>query len=199
MSLEALKIKHPFPEHKPDVPPCPHGWLFGVVKKSLQAIIGKETRCVLEVGSWMGLSTRFILDAAPHATVICVDTWAGSPEHFARPAWAAMVPTLYETFIVNLWPYRDRVIPMRMPSTEGIAAIAAAGVVPECVYIDALHDYDSVRADTEAALAAWPNAPIVGDDYSPEWPGIIRWVDELIAHPNRRVRKLGRAWTVRRA
>ena len=42
---------------------------------------GDDIREVLEVGSFEGLSSCYILQAFPHARLTCVDTWAGSDEH----------------------------------------------------------------------------------------------------------------------
>ena len=36
---------------------------------------------VLEIGSWEGLSSFFILSEIPNAYLTCVDTWEGSVEH----------------------------------------------------------------------------------------------------------------------
>jgi len=41
--------------------------------------MNSETRCVLELGSWLGKSTRFIVERAPNAYIFAVDLW--SNEH----------------------------------------------------------------------------------------------------------------------
>jgi hypothetical protein len=41
----------------------------------LAELLSSQTRCVLELGSWLGSSTRFIADHAPNAVIICVDLW----------------------------------------------------------------------------------------------------------------------------
>lgn len=41
----------------------------------------EEIREILEIGSFEGLSSCYILGAFPHARLTCVDTWAGSDEH----------------------------------------------------------------------------------------------------------------------
>lgn len=48
----------------------------------------------------------------------------------------------------------------------------------DVVYLDAEHDYESVKADIEAWL---PKADrfICGHDYTPAWPGVMQAVDEV--------------------
>lgn len=51
----------------------------------------------------------------------------------------------------------------------------------EFVFLDARHDYESVRAD----ILAWlpkvaPGGWLGGDDYCPHWPGVVRAVDEML-------------------
>jgi predicted O-methyltransferase YrrM len=49
------------------------------------------------------------------------------------------------------------------------------------VFIDAAHDYDSVKADIQAWLPkVKPGGIIAGHDYCDAWPGVKKAVDELI-------------------
>src|SRR3954463_16488374 len=45
----------------------------------------EEPLRILEIGSWEGRSALFFLNFLPHATILCVDTFAGSIEHRAWP------------------------------------------------------------------------------------------------------------------
>ena len=48
------------------------------------------------------------------------------------------------------------------------------------VLVDGSHEYESVRADSENALNMLaPGGMIIWDDYAPQWPGVVRAVDEL--------------------
>lgn len=42
---------------------------------------------------------------------------------------------LYETFLINLWPHKDRVVPLRMTTLQGLRMLHAAGVKPDIIYI----------------------------------------------------------------
>jgi hypothetical protein len=75
------------------------------------------------------------------------------------------VPRSHDSFLANLWPHKDRVVPVRSLSWEGLAEVHAAGVKVDVVYVDASHETDDVRRDIETALRLFPGAAIVGDDW----------------------------------
>src|SRR4051794_24358739 len=81
--LSRLRLEFVWPATKPDARAMeagPPGWLEDGPREMLAASLGEATRVVVELGSWLGLSTRFIADRAPKACVIAVDHWEGSPE-----------------------------------------------------------------------------------------------------------------------
>ena len=165
MGLDELSKLFPYPQRNTAVASCKHGWLRAGTMAALRAHLGPGTRVVVELGSWMGKSTRYIAKCAPGASVIAVDHWCGSAEHHLQPVWRAMLPELYETFVVNCWKYRERIIPLRMSTLGGMELIASLGIVPDLVYIDAGHDTKSVLDDISMALSLFPNARLVGDDF----------------------------------
>jgi hypothetical protein len=58
------------------------------------------------------------------------------------------------------------VIPLRADTLAGLAEIAAAGVVPDLVYVDSEHTCDRVSRELAFCTQHWPTATIVGDDYN---------------------------------
>jgi hypothetical protein len=157
----------------PDVPEDWMGWLHPDTADAITSQLGPETRLVVECGTWLGVSARAILEAAPNATLICVDTWLGSPEHWAdrKPDgtpgdWAKRLPTLYETCQRNLWPWHDRVIMVRQDSLVGMGEVFAAGLSPDLIYLDSKHTYGRVVAELALCLELFPDTPIVGDDFN---------------------------------
>ena len=114
---------------------------------------------------------------APQATVICVDHWLGSQEHHHNEKFRLKLPTLYETFLVNLWEERDRVIPIRLRTTEALEEIYRFQIVPDLIYIDAGHTYQDVLADVGTSLRLFPASVICGDDWS--WEEVRRAVVEI--------------------
>jgi hypothetical protein len=120
---------------------------------------------VVELGAWLGLSTRFLAWKAPDAVVAAVDHWRGSPEHHAQPEWRAMLPSLYETFLALCWPCHERIVPVRATTLEGLHLLAGFGLTPDLIYVDAEHGYEAVLAELELARELFPDAVLVGDDH----------------------------------
>lgn len=165
-SLDTLRDKYSWPESKPLVQPDWESQFCNA--KPMRELLYKrpDIKLIVELGSWLGGSSRFILYWAPQATLIAIDHWKGSPEHFAREYWANKLPTLYETFLVNCWGFKERLIPMRTTTLEGLQEIYDAGLKPDLFYVDASHDFDSVMAELEKITTLFPEAYITGDDWN---------------------------------
>lgn len=177
-SWQALRNDYPWPEERPPVPPNrTHGWLNEGTRLMLERALTPATQLVIEVGSWLGKSTRFILERSPSARMVAIDTWRGSPEHHEDQALQRLLPRLYETFQVNCWESRDRLLPLRMPSVDGLRLAGARGLKPDVIYLDADHSYEAIKADLETSLALFPNSTIVGDDW--DWEGVRLAVSEV--------------------
>ena len=179
MGLEELRAVFRFPEKMPDVPASEHGWFGSEHVELLSGALGPETKVVLELGSWLGLSTRFIARNAPNAVVLAVDHWVGSVEHRQDPNLSRMLPTLYDTFLRSCWEYRKQIVPVRMGTVEAMKLLASHGIAPDLIYIDASHEYGDVKPDIHHAFALFPNAAIAGDDFM--WEGVSRAVREWAA------------------
>jgi hypothetical protein len=80
-------------------------WLYAFNKYNLST----QKINILEIGSWEGLSSYFILHALPNATLTCVDTWEGADEHKTGDATTKDVLSNIEiSFDKNLSPFSDR-------------------------------------------------------------------------------------------
>jgi hypothetical protein len=113
---------------------------------------------VCEVGSWAGRSA--IIMARNGATVTCVDTWEGSKNDNGCKQYDGSRGTPFEVFLRNI-----QGLPIRahVDSSPGAASEFKDGEF-DIVYIDAEHDYESVKAD----IKAWkPKAKhiLAGHDY----------------------------------
>lgn len=164
MHDKALVHLAAWPEQKPNVPLNKDTSMF-INHDPLGAILHGDLKLIIELGSWLGASTRFILDNAPNACVIAIDHWKGSEEHFGEARYATKLPTLYETFLVNCWEYKNRLIPLRMTTIEGMELVAKFNLKPDLIYVDASHDYESVMQDLVVAHRLFPNALLCGDDW----------------------------------
>ncbi len=195
--IERLRRAYPWPATRPVVmgPVQNPGWLGEGTDGALAAALSDRTRVVVELGAWLGMSTRYILDRAPGATVISVNHWEGSPEHRVGTLYQSMLPTLYETFLSQCWDYRDRLIPLRMTTLEGLQVVAQAGIQPDLIYIDAEHSYRAVTAELELASELFPHARLVGDDF--DWRGVREAAEAFARRHARRVERNGaRGWTI---
>lgn len=196
MSLDELRRQHPWPATKPAVPANPHGWFQ---EASHHWILRRRfTACapaiIVELGSWLGQSTRYFLTHTD-ATVICVDHWQGSADINDKPECQALLPVLYETFLVNQWDWRQRVIPLRMDTLAGLAAVHAAAVQPSCIFFDSTHTYEHLQAELELALRCFPEAQLHGDDWA-TWDGVQRAVREFARDHDRAILAYGNAWSL---
>jgi len=145
-----------FPSEEPGVDPNPHGWFFAAHRVVMSNLMNTETRCVLELGSWLGKSTRFIAERAPNAYLFAVDLWSNDhiradphyTDHGGESAFMAhkaartrqiaenlkIIDTapIYDVFLKNMWKERPA-IPPAMAAVGGGAPGRAAGkggVVP---------------------------------------------------------------------
>lgn len=192
--IARLRHAYPWPDARPEAGPVENpGWLGEGTDQVLAATVSEHTRVVVELGVWLGMSTRFFAKHAPNATVISVDHWNGSAEHHARPELRSMLPSLYDTFLSLCWEDRDRVIPLRMSTLEGLRKIAEFGIEPDVIYIDAEHSFRAVTEELELAHELFPNARLVGDDY--DWQGVREAVNGFVRRHGMRLERTGaRGW-----
>lgn len=192
--LASLRERYPWPETCPKVAPKNHGWFSG--KDIFPRWAGPQVKVVVELGSWLGLSAKWFVNNCPNAAVICVDHWEGSREHHKNPNYAQFLPTLYDTFLVNMWQWRDRIIPVRSTSVEGLKEIHSLGVKPDLVYIDAAHEREPVYQDTKTAIECFPDAQIFGDDWP--MPPLQEGVRQALAEHglSHRLKHQGRIWWI---
>lgn len=167
MSISDLKYDFSFPKEMPNVNLKPYSKWFSQLHEEFfsQLIIPINTRLIVELGSWVGFSTRWFCNNTT-ADIICVDTWGGSAEHqgnFTKEQF----DSLKDAFILSCWGHRDRIIPMQMNTIKGMLKINEYKINKDVqfVYIDASHQYEDVIIDIEMALEIFPNAMLIGDDF----------------------------------
>ena len=192
-AIEALRAAHPWPETKPDVPPNNGGWFGGSHHGAMLPFLHEEAY-VLECGAFLGKSTRWLSEHAKH--VVTIDHFVGSAEHQKHHIWKDVVPVLYETFCVNLWDYREKVTALRAHTWPSLLEVAASGFVPDMIYLDASHKAVDICADLCLSMRLWPNAPIIGDDWS--WVSVRTGVGMAFQEldPKRLFQAKDRCWTL---
>ena len=162
--------QHQWPLERPAGKDDFSGWLCPNTRQALAARLSDTTACVIEAGSWLGLSARFIMESAPNARLWCIDTWKGSPEHADNSEWKAKLPTLFETCQRNLWPWRERCQLIQADSLVGLAALADSGIKPDLIHLDTLHTFGRVSAELHLCSELFPRAWVVVDDL--DWEAV---------------------------
>lgn len=170
-ALRELRRRNPWPAVQPNLPHNDHGWFGDGNKRAMRALLAKtKPRCVLEVGSWLGLSARFVLDHSA-AHVACVDLWDDVAVDTGMLSVAGLDAsrTLWDQFVANNWQHRERLTPIRTTTVAGIQRAREVGLLPDLVYIDASHERVDFEADLAAAVQCFPAARLCGDDWN--WGG----------------------------
>jgi hypothetical protein len=137
---------------------------------------------IVEVGCWMGRTTRALADNTS-GYVFAVDTWLGSEEN--QEFLKDKTPDyLWQRFTTNLGDHlwTGKVNALRMPSVQAAAKLGSNAIKCGMIFIDGSHDYDSVHND----ILAWrpllvEGGLFCGHDYDLGWPGVVQAVRELIA------------------
>jgi hypothetical protein len=171
-----------------------------------------KPKVVIDVGVWKGASTlflaRLVRQHVEDGVVIAVDTFLGSPEHAIvdTPLFGFIprrhgVPLLYEQFLSNIVHAgaQNHVVPLPQTSTGAAAIMHRAGIRAGLVHIDASQAYEDVLRD---ARVYWdllePGGYLVGDDYDPSWPGVVRAASEFAAEKGGELLVQAPKWIVRK-
>jgi predicted O-methyltransferase YrrM len=122
-------------------------------------------------------------------------------DYYAIDEWH--LSGMMASVVNNLNPIWDRLGGNNLSLIRGYSVQASALFGDnyfDVVYIDANHEYESVKADIKHWLPkVKPNSYICGDDYCSEWPGVIKAVDEFINETNYKlIRIAGKQWAVKK-
>ena len=134
----------------------------------------------VEVGSCQGKSSAYmgvaIANSKKNIKFDCVDTWLGSTEHIEIMKNAGN-DLLYSTFISNMKPLEDYYSAVRMSSVDASKTYKNESL--DFVFIDASHEYESVKEDIEAWFPKIKRGGyLAGHDY--DWPGVEKATNESV-------------------
>jgi hypothetical protein len=158
----------------------------------------------VEVGTLFGRSAIYMAEQIalkrPDISFFVVDTWVEWPDAcstliFGEGTYKAEIDkhgSLFAAFANNVERsgYRSFIQVIRMDSARA-AALFTGEVRPWFVFIDANHTYESCKRD----IAAWhPTLDdagyLAGHDYEPQWPGVVKAVDEFYE----KAARVGNSW-----
>jgi hypothetical protein len=97
---------------------------------------------VLEIGSWEGMSSLFILSTLPNANLTSVDTWEGADEHQGDP----FLNVIEKNFDKNLHSYAGRLTKFKGTSFEFFSKNKVKERF-DLIYVDGSHHTDDVIVD----------------------------------------------------
>lgn len=132
-----------------------------------------------EIGVADGRCTRGLLSALHDLHLLAVDYWPVGYPTWDGLAWSADLQERNRASFMGVMRQYPQLTLLEMPSVVASSYIADGSL--DFVFIDALHDYDAVKAD----ICAWlPKVKtggfITGHDYDKlKFPGVIQAVDEF--------------------
>jgi predicted O-methyltransferase YrrM len=115
-----------------------HYWMEMFVQHNLRS----RSLDVLEIGSWEGMTSAFILRQLPLAHLTCVDTWEGAAEHKNLP----QLSQVEIRFDNNTATFRNR---LNKYKGNSLAFYSNGPVTPrfDLIYVDGSHRAGDVLAD----------------------------------------------------
>jgi hypothetical protein len=164
---------------------------------------------MIDVGVWKGQSTIFVAELMRQrrldGCIIAIDAflaeehWPADGRLFGRHPGGR--PNVYETFLDNVFyaGVADLVVPMPAQSIAAARVLAQRGVKAGLIHLDASRDYAETLRD---AVAYWellePGGHLVGDDYGPSWPGVVKAADEFAAKMGLELEIISPKWLLRK-
>lgn len=148
------------------------GWMSGLELLYL-AETANKSKLIAEAGSFHGRSTRAMADNTG-GIIHAVDPW--KPVTLLKDV--GVDGMTYTRFCLNLDKHikSGRVIP------HGKKFVDFMIEDPDFIFIDAMHDYDSVKTDIEHALTLIKRGTLAGHDYCPTFSGLMQIVNELFGN-----------------
>jgi predicted O-methyltransferase YrrM len=197
LSLLASDLPEPYCHLEKVLPFDPQGW-YNNASQIEWLFQDNKIETVIEVGSWLGKSTRHIAELLPPTgKLYAIDHWLGSYEHQTQEMWTSYLPTLYDQFLSNVIHagLTDKIIPIRMASLDAARFLM---VSPDLIYIDASHDYMSVYLD----LVTWypfveEHGILCGDDCG--WKSVRKAVRRFAKENGLKIDASGNFWRLKTA
>jgi hypothetical protein len=159
-----------------------NGWMNESTELPWLAEQAQKHLHIVEVGSWLGRSTRAMADNT-NGLIFAVDTWKGTvgDEKFPKEAYEGQ---FLDEFTINLADHllKGTVKEFQMESLEAAGMFARHGVRFDFIFLDGDHSYEAIRGD----ILAWKpllekGGTISGHDFDSAYPGVVQAVRELIA------------------
>lgn len=147
------------------------GWM-SYSELTYLACTAEKSPMILEIGSWLGRSTC-ALAANTTGTVWAVDTWEGTAEQ----GFTVDKEQLFSEFLHNTSGLP--IVPVMQHSRLAVRQLSRLRF--DMIFIDAAHDYESVKSDISTYFPLLRRGGIIcGHDHHNNWPGVKQAVGELL-------------------
>lgn len=140
-----------------------------------------EVRSLAEIGVWNGRNAYFMRLLFPEAHLYLIDPWKPTSKYLEEGQPPAEETEDYEyahglvQFIFEKDPHTTI---LRKKSLDALDSVPGN---LDLVFIDANHDYASVKEDIERwSQKVRAGGIVAGHDYSPEFPGVMQAVNECL-------------------
>lgn len=132
---------------------------------------------ICEIGSYVGESTEIF--ANRFRSVFAVDPWMDDYDPNDASCHHAPFTEVEKAFDKRMSFYPN-VVKVKGKSEDVIPQLQHKF---DIIYIDGMHTYEAVRQDI---INSYPKVAyaLAGHDYSDNWPGVVKAVDELLGKPN---------------
>jgi predicted O-methyltransferase YrrM len=156
------------------------GWFNSEDLYRERVAVAEDGARFVEIGAWKGRSAAFmaveIANSGKQIHFHVIDNFRGSEEHKEHECVRSR--TLMQEFLQNMLPVSGHHSTLVADSAAAADYFANASI--DFCYIDAAHDYESVKRDILAWLPKMkPGATLAGDDYK-FYPGVKQAVDEVL-------------------
>ena len=146
---------------------------------------------LLELGSFVGDSTRIFIEEISPSQVVCVDPW-----NQLMPGYDVEGNNVLAAFQKNVLPVaqerRCELYAVPKTSDEFFASVTDCNDSFDLVYIDAIHTYEAVMSDIRGSLPMLKaGGTLAGHDYSPRHhPGVVEAANQAHGELDGRFYKL---------
>jgi len=166
------------------------GWMSDEFLDYFKTSIVKYNQpLIIEVGTWKGKScitmAEYLKEKQIDGKIIAIDTFLGSPEHMEQYASDLGLrdhglPQIYQQFLANV-QQKDVVkyiYPFPISSIQGGHYLEMKNVMADIIYIDAGHEYESVKLDIEVFWRRLKyGGTMIFDDWM--WHGVRKAISEF--------------------
>lgn len=124
-----------YPSQYKHLSPFLHGWFRSGNLTMLSRLLSKQAKCVIELGAWLGRSTKFICERCPEALIFSVDLWSNEyfqdDDHYNKtdPEFAQILRSnsIYDQFLSNLATYQLKEVASSSSASTSASSSSSEG------------------------------------------------------------------------